>query len=177
VVFSLQEGAPAAGFILSVCAWLEQSAVGVLVRESLWGFQIVVALHIFGLILSVGTLVWFDLRLLGVSMRRVPVSQVYRQLAPWSAAGFVAMFVTGSLLVTAFATRAYGNFYFRLKMIALVLAGLNALYYHVVTERHLAEWDEGERPPGAARFAGLISIVIWAVVVLAGRMISYTLYG
>jgi hypothetical protein len=177
VVFSLQEGAPAAGFILSVCAWLEQSAVGVLVRESLWGFQIVVALHIFGLILSVGTLVWFDLRLLGVSMRRVPVSQVYRQLAPWSAAGFVTMFVTGSLLVTAFATRAYGNFSFRIKMIALVLAGANALFYHVMTERHIAEWDDDQRPPGAARLAGLISIVIWAVVVIAGRMISYTLYG
>ena len=103
-MFSLQASAPAAGSILSFCAWLEQSSVGVLVRESLWGFQIVVALHIFGLILSVGTLVWFDLRLLGVSMRRVPVSEVYRQLAPWSAVGFVTMFVTGSMLVIAFAT-------------------------------------------------------------------------
>ena len=111
-MFSLQTSAPAAGSILSLCAWLEQTAVGVLVRESLWGFQIVVALHILGLILSVGTLVWFDLRLLGVSMRRVPVSEVYRQLAPWSAVGFVTMFVTGSMLVTAFATRAYGNPYF-----------------------------------------------------------------
>ena len=97
-MFSLQASAPAAGSILSFCAWLEQSSVGVLVRESLWGFQIVVAIHIFGLILSVGTLVWFDLRLLGVSMRRVPVSEVYRQLAPWSAVGFVTMFVTGSML-------------------------------------------------------------------------------
>jgi Family of unknown function (DUF6644) len=176
-VFSLQASAPATGSILSFCAWLEQSAVAVLVRESLWGFQIVVALHIFGLILSVGTLVWFDLRLLGVSMRRVPVSEVYRQLAPWTAAGFVTMFVTGSLLVTAFATKAYGNTAFRIKMAAIVLAGLNALVYHVMTERRLVEWDGHERPPGAARLAGLISIVIWAVVVLAGRMISYTLYS
>ena len=110
-------------------------------------------------------------------MRRVPVSQVYRQLAPWSAVGFVTMFVTGSLLVTAFATRAYGNTAFRIKMVALVLAGINALLYHLLTERRIVEWDDRERPPGAARLAGLISIVIWTVVVLAGRMISYTLYG
>ena len=176
-MFSLQASDPTAGSILSFCAWLEQSSVGVLVRESLWGFQIVVALHLLGLILSVGTLVWFDLRLLGVSMPRVPVSEVYRQLAPWSAIGFVTMFVTGSLLVTAFATRAYGNTAFRIKMVALVLAGINALLYHVITERRIAEWDGRDTPPGAARLAGIISIVIWAVVVLAGRMISYTLYS
>ena len=57
-------------------------------------------------------------------------------------------------------------------MVALVLAGVNALLYHVMTERRIAEWDGRARPPGAARLAGLISIVIWAVVVLAGRMIS-----
>jgi hypothetical protein len=177
VVFSLQASAPAAGSILSFCAWLEESSVAVLIRESLWGFQIVVGLHIFGLILSVGTLVWFDLRLLGVSMRRVPVSQVYRQLAPWSAVGFVTIFVTGSLLVTAFATKAYGNTALRIKMLALVLAAVNAIVYHVITERSIAAWDGHDTPPMAARLAGIISIVIWAVVVLAGRMISYTLYS
>jgi hypothetical protein len=175
-VFSLQASAPAAGSILGFCAWLEQSAVGVMVRESLWGFQIVVALHILGLMLSVGTLVWFDLRLLGVSMRRVPVSEVYRQLAPWSAVGFVTMFVTGSMLAAAYATRAYSNPYFRIKMLALAVAGVNALFYHVVTERRISEWDGHETPPGPARLAGLISIAIWAVVVMAGRLISYTLY-
>jgi hypothetical protein len=175
-VFSLQASAPAAGSVLGFCAWLEQSTVATMVRESSWGFQIVVAFHILGLILSVGTLVWFDLRLLGVSMRRVPVSEVYRQLAPWSAAGFVTMFVTGSMLAAAYATRAYGNPYFRIKMLALVLAGVNALLYHVVTERRIIEWDGRETPPGPARLAGLISIALWAIVVLAGRMISYTLY-
>jgi hypothetical protein len=175
-VFSLQASAPAAGSILAFCAWVEQSAVAVTVRESLWGFQIVVALHILGLMLSVGTLVWFDLRLLGVSMRRVPVSEVYRQLAPWSAVGFVTMFVTGSMLAAAYATRAYANPYFRIKMLALVLAGVNALVYHVITERRIIQWDRREMPPGPARLAGLISIAIWAVVVMAGRMISYTLY-
>jgi hypothetical protein len=62
-------------------------------------------------------------------------------------------------------------------MMALVLAAINALVYHVVTERGIVDWDGDGRPPRAARLAGLISIVIWAVVVLAGRMISYTLYS
>ena len=161
---------------MSVCEWLESTAVGVFVRESLYGFQILVAIHILGLTMSVGTLVWFDLRLAGVAMPRCPVSAVYRRLMPWTLAAFVVMFISGAFLFTGFATRAYGNVYFRLKLAAIVLAGVNALFYHLVTERRIARWDDAARPPLAARVAGVISIVVWTIVILAGRMMSYTMF-
>ena len=146
-------------------------------RESLWGFPALVAIHIFGLAISAGTVVWFDFRLLGASMRRVPVSTVYRQLMPWAFGGFGVMFLSGSLLLSGFATAAYGNLYFRIKVSALVLAGLNALVYHAVTERTIARWNDAARPPLPARMAGLISVALWATVILAGRMMAYTLYS
>ena len=162
--------------ILQICEWLERTSLATLVRESLYGFPIVVAFHILGLTLSVGTLVWFDLRLLGVSMRGCRVSEVYRRLAPWLLTGFIVMLVSGAVLFTAFATSAYGNLYFRIKLVALVLAGVNALVYHFTTERAIARWDESPRPPLAARIAGLTSIVVWASVIVAGRMMSYTMF-
>ena len=162
--------------ILQVCEWLESTSLAALIRESQYGFPIVVAFHILGLTLSVGTLVWFDLRLLGVSMRGCRVSDVYRRLAPWLLTGFSVMFITGAMLLTAFATSAYGNLYFRIKAAALVLAGVNALVYHFTTERAIAQWDDERRPPLPARLAGLTSIVVWAVVILAGRMMSYTMF-
>ncbi len=164
-------------FLMNLCVWLEATPVGVWVRESLWGFSGLVAVHILGLTLSVGMVVWFDLRLLGVSMRRVPVSTVYRRIMPWAFGGFASMFVTGSLLLTGFAASAYGNPYFRIKMAALLLAGVNALVYHTVTERQIAQWDRLPRPPSPARLAGLMSIVLWAIVIMAGRMVAYTLYS
>lgn len=162
---------------LNVCEWLERTPVGILVRESPWGFPILVAIHILGLAVSVGTVVWFDLRLLGVSMRRSPVSAVYRQLMPWAFGGFVVMFVSGGLLLSGFAAAAYGNVYFRAKSAALLLAGVNAFAYHAVTERRIAHWDGATRTPLPARAAGLISILLWTIVILAGRMLSYTLYS
>lgn len=162
--------------LLNVCEWLEATAVGVFARESANGFQILVAIHILGLTVSVGTLVWFDLRLAGVSMPRCPVSTVYRRLMPWTLAAFVVMFISGACLFTGFATKAYGNVYFRLKLAAIVLAGLNALFFHLVTERRIARWDNDAQPPLAARVAGVISIVIWTGVILAGRMMSYTMF-
>ena len=162
--------------ILKLCEWLEGTQIGTLVRESLWGFQILAAIHILGLTVSVGTFVWFDLRLLGVSMQRCRVSEVYRRLAPWALSGFASMFMTGGLLFSGFATKAYGNPYFRIKAAALVLAGMNALTYHLVTEREIARWDEAARPSRPARMAALMSILLWAVVIMAVRMMSYTMF-
>src|SRR5688572_16653693 len=114
--------------------YLENTPIGILVRESSWGFQITVAIHILALTLSVGIVIWFDLRLLGVSMRCCPVSDLYRRLMPLALGGFVLMFVSGTMLFIGYATAAYGNLYFRIKAGALLLAGVNALFYHLVTE-------------------------------------------
>jgi hypothetical protein len=57
----------------------------------------------------------------------------------------------------------------------MVLAGVNALIYHLVTERGLAQWD-AVQPPRAARIAGLASILLWTTVILSGRMMSYTMF-
>ena len=86
------------------------------------------------------------------------------------------MFTSGALLFVGFATKAYANMYFRIKLSAIVFAGINALVYHLVTERQIARWNDAARPPAAVRLAGIISIVVWASVVMAGRMMSYTMF-
>jgi hypothetical protein len=162
--------------LLQVAEWLEASPAGYLARESLWGFTILVAIHLVGLAVSVGVVIWLDLRLLGLNMQKQPVSAVYRRLMPIAFAGFGVMFITGVLLLAGFATAAYGNLYFRIKVVAMLLAGVNALLYHRVTERSISRWNEAARPPLPARAAGLISIAAWTVVVLCGRMMSYTMF-
>jgi hypothetical protein len=156
--------------------WLEATPVGVLIKESPWGFPITVAIHIMAMMLSVGTLVWFDLRLLGVGMTGYRASLIYRRLMPWMFTGFALMFITGLMLVTAYATAAYDNLYFRIKVSAMVLAAINAFVYHRHTERRIAEWDDSATPPRGARVAGLVSICVWATVIMAGRMMSYTMF-
>ena len=105
-------------------------------------------IHILGLTVSVGTLFWFDLRLLGVSMVRCPVSEVYRRLMPWMLSGFALMITSGGLLFTGFATKAYGSIYFRLKVLAIVCAGVNALCFHLVTERRIGHGTSRHAHPG-----------------------------
>jgi hypothetical protein len=160
----------------TILEWLEGTALAVLIQESLYGFPAAVAAHILGLMLSVGTLLWVDLRLVGLCLRCRRISEVYRGLAPWFAAGFVLMFTSGVVLFTAFATAAYTNVFFRIKMLALVLAALNAAAFHWLSGRSAA-WDAAPQPPPAVRIAGLTSLVLWVTVIVAGRMMSYTMFS
>jgi hypothetical protein len=157
--------------LLQICEWLESTKLAELVTQSTYGFPIVVAIHLMGLGLSVGTVIWFDLRLLGRVLTATPVSEVYRRLSPFMVAGFVTMFGSGAVIFTGYATAAYNNPYFRVKLVMMLLA-----FFHVHTQRRLAGWDSWSQPPASARAAGAISIVSWIVVVLAGRMMSYTMF-
>jgi hypothetical protein len=58
-----------------------------------------------------------------------------------------------------------------------VLAAANAAFYHLVTERGGRSWDDDATPPAAARLAGLVSMALWATVIMCGRLMAYTMYS
>jgi hypothetical protein len=150
--------------MLSICQWLQLTAVSVSIRESVWVFPILDALHCVGIILVAGTIVIVDLRLLGLGMRRQPVSSVIAQILPWTFFGFAFMFATGSLLAWAEPVKLYRSPFFRWKLLFLAIAGLNALLYHYAA-----------LTPARARLAAAVSIVCWISVIAAGRAIGYEL--
>jgi hypothetical protein len=156
-----------------LCQWLQDTSWGVGIRESTLLFPILEGTHTIGIALSVGILLVMDLRLAGVLMRREPVSQIFNQLMPWSLGGFLLMFLTGALLFLSQATKAYGSVFFRIKLLLLLLAGINALVFELTLRRRVAAWDSAEAPPFRARVAGVLGIVLWAGVIAAGRTMAY----
>lgn len=162
--------------ILEFCEWLEMTPFAAIARTTLYGFQILVAIHILGITLSVGTLLWMDVRMLGLVLRSATVAEVYRALAPWFLSGFSIMLGSGFMLFAGFATSAYSNIWFRIKIAAIALAGLNALAYHLTIQPRVAAREHLQPPLAAVRCSGLLSIFLWLSVVFSGRMISYTLF-
>jgi hypothetical protein len=161
---------------MPIPAWLqmlEDSRLADVMREV--AFPYVETVHVLALGLSVGTIAWFDLRLLGAAMRARPVSEVFQSVKGWMLGGFAVMFVTGALLFIADASDAYGNTYFRVKLVLLALAGLNALTFHLTIGRRTVDWNHAPVPPRAARVAGMVSIVLWLSVIAVGRIFAYDL--
>lgn len=155
---------------LSFCHWMEQTAVGAGIRESLWLFPAIETLHLVGMIVLVGTAAAFDLRLLGWAMRERSIADVGGQLLPWSWAGFAVQVVTGGLLFSSEAVKCYGNLAFRVKMVLLLLAGVNALIFH--KNANSRREVNGAASMGA-KVAGCFSLLLWLGVVTAGRFIGF----
>ena len=159
--------------LLDIVKSLAESSWSIGLHESQYGYPIVESIHVWALCLFFGLAVMFDLRLLGWTMRSVPVSEVARRLLPWTVAGFAIMVVSGILLFSAIPLRSYQNIFFRLKMVLLLLAGLNVWIFHSRVYPRISTWDLDAAPPRAARVAGALSLALWVGIIFSGRMIAY----
>jgi len=155
------------------CEWLARTPGSIALHESLYMYPLVESVHVLTLCLFVGLAAVVDLRLVGLTLRRVPVSELAARLLPFMAAGFVVMIATGSLLFYAIPVRSFHNVFFRVKMIMLVMAGLNAWVFHARVYRRVFEWDLAPIAPSAARVGGALSLILWAAIIVSGRMIAY----
>ena len=162
--------------LLRFCEWLATTSGSIALHESRYLYLIVLSVHVLTLCLFVGTAVIVDLRLLGLSMPSVRVSEVVTRLLPWTAAGFLVMILSGTLLFYAAPLLRYQNIFFRAKMVTLVLAGVNVWVFHNTVYRSVAEWDLDPVPPRRARLGGGLALVLWAVLIMLGRMIPYQVY-
>jgi Family of unknown function (DUF6644) len=159
--------------LLDVVKWLAGTSWSIALHESLYLYPLIESTHVLTLTMFVGLTVMLDLRLLGLAMKQVPASEVIARLVPWAKAGFVIMAVTGLLLFYAIPVRTYQSIFFRAKVAMLILAGLNVWLFHARVERRVADWDLTPSTPVAARVAAIVSLILWAGIVVAGRMIAY----
>lgn len=161
--------------IQSICQAISDSTVGTDLRESTYVWPAVEALHVLSLALSVGTIVLVDLRLIGATLRKEPVTDVIEQTLPYSIAGFILAFVTGIILFWSEAGKLYQSYPFRFKLVAIVLAGLNAFWFHSNIFKSVDRWGKDEVTPPQARFAGWFGLIFWMVVIFLGRWTAYNL--
>jgi hypothetical protein len=153
--------------------WLDKTSWSVALHQSIWVYPIIESVHVLTLCLFLGLALMLDLRLVGVSLKRIPVTEVANRLLPWTVLGFIVMVTTGVLLFYGIPLRTYRNIFFRLKIAMLILAGLNVWYFHTGIYKKVAVWDMDERPPAKARMAGSVSLALWAGIVVGGRFIAY----
>lgn len=154
--------------------WLEAMPMSTALRESIYGYPILLTSHVVSMCVIAGLLIMMDLRLTGVGNLRTPVTHIQHRLFPWQMMGLAMSVVSGGLLFYGQPMRFYGNFWFWLKNLLLLAALANALYFHRTTYRTVAAWDTDAVPPTPARVAGALGLVLWAGVMVTGRMIAYS---
>ena len=161
--------------LLEICQWINDSQWSTNLRESLLMFPLIETAHVLGLAASVGLILLVDLRLIGVNMKREPFTSVFHQLEPISFWGFGLMFITGILLFCSEAAKLYHSNTFIIKLIFLVGAFVNMMYFKKGVYSKVATWDQEAVTPPKARLAGWLSIIMWMGVVGFGRWTAYGL--
>ena len=159
--------------LLGLFQWMANTSVSVDIRESIWAYPVIESVHVLGITIFMGLLLLWDCRLVGVTLRSHPVTQVWKQLTPWITVGGIIMAVSGGLLFWSDPVRFYGNVFFRVKVLGLLLAAGNAAVFHIGIERRIADWDQSPVTPFAAKVAGVVSIALWALIIVSGRFVAY----
>jgi hypothetical protein len=159
--------------LLSICKWIETTDLSIAIREGALYYPIIGGFHLLSIALFGGMLLAVDLRLLGWAMRSRPVADVVAQLRNWKRFGFVVITVTGALLTWAEPLKLYRSPSFWVKMTLFVLVGVHALIFRGSVYGNPAKLDEAPAMPAQAKLAAALSLLLWAGLVVSGRMIAF----
>jgi len=154
--------------------WLGGLPISTHIGET-WWFPLLESIHVLAATFLVGSILMVDLRLLGLAARSHAVSRITREIVPWTRAAFVVSALAGLGMFITQPARYADNRAFQIKLVLLVLAGINMAVFHLRTLRGVVAWDTAGAIPGAARFAGACSVLLWIGILLAGRWIGHLL--
>jgi hypothetical protein len=153
---------------------LEASGLAVRIRNSLFLFPLIESTHVFGLALVFGMIAIIDLRLLGLASTRRSFKRMASDILKWTWAAFALTALTGTLMFITNAAVYYHNFFFRTKMLLLVLTGINMLVFELTSGRTIHGWDNAPSAPRAGKAVAALSLVMWIGIIFMGRLIGFT---
>ena len=151
--------------------WLQSTWLGVLVAESLWGYPIFETIHTIGMAMMIGSLGLINLRVLGYKPELRLLDT--RQLLPLAWIGFTLNAISGTALFTSDAVYFWGKYTFRIKMILIILGGINAALLGQRVFREAAAAGPAPPPAVSTKWIAFLSLIFWFGAVIAGRLIAY----
>ena len=160
--------------LLKFATWLDTFQSSTDMHESLYMYGWVESTHVLTLILFLGMLIVIDLRLLGLGFREIPVSTIVERLDKPMMFGFVIMVISGLLLFYAIPVRTTQSIWFRIKVVLLISAGINAFIIRQMTRSpDMKAWDSDPVPPRRIRIGAGLSLGLWVSVIGVGRSMAY----
>jgi len=156
-----------------ICHAIQDTQLFTGIRESGLLYPILLSSHLATLAVFGGLILVSDLRLLGLALTNIPVSDVLLRTRPWKRVGFLLMITWGILLAGSKLSEYYDNPYFQTKLTLLVLVGVHALVFRGSVYRDPERLDKLPRLPGVAKAAACTSLALWLGIMSMGRWIAY----
>lgn len=156
------------GWLLAFFEWCEATSIGRMVRESLYAFPIIEAIHLVGLSMLGGALLIVDLRLLGVGTKDSTIARIARQARPWLFVSIGILVVTGVALFLSEAIKCYYNTAFWVKICTLPFA---MAFTFGVKERFA---KTALYTTAYSQWVASADLLLWFIVAAGGRWIGFS---
>lgn len=157
--------------LLNIAAWMQESWIGVVGRDVYWVFPAAEIVHFFGLCLFMGAMLVVDLRLLGFA-RKVSLHATLH-LIPLALLGLLLNFLSAIVFLSAYPENYWPSLAFKLKLLAIFLGCLNALWFKVVEAPRLAGVPDHGDVDARTKAVAALSLAIWVVVIILGRFLPF----
>ncbi len=153
--------------MLNIFDWMNNLAVSVAIRESVWMSPIVNVAHLVALVMFIGAVLIVDLKLVG-NDEGTPVAAIARGAEKWLLWGFFLLFVTGVPQLISNALREYYSIFFWFKMAVMAVA----LVFTFTIRRRVSMAAEGTVGVATRKLVGAVSMLLWASVAIPARLIG-----
>lgn len=145
--------------------------------RNVWGFPpFIQTIHILGVTCVMASIVMIDLRILGLAVPSQNLSEMTRRLMPWLWCALGSNLITGGVFLVSRPARYFNNPVFHWKFTFMVPAIALTLFFHLMSRRQENYWSLSRQRILLSRFIALASLVLWILVVMAGRWIAYSEY-
>jgi len=160
--------------VTALLTWVESTPLAVYIAESTVAFPVIEIVHVIAIALVFGTIAIVDLRLLGLGSNNRAVTELCRDVLPWTWTAYGVAAITGTLLFIHHATEYFVNTAFRMKMLLMLAAAINMVVFELITVRGVAKWDRDVPVAPAGKLAGAVSLACWLGVVGFARWVGFT---
>lgn len=156
--------------LLALFTALEESPIGVFVKDKDATFALIEAVHLMALAVLGGSVLAADLRLLNVILRDVPSEVVNESAHKWFKLALAVLLVTGFFMLAGVAVKCYHNWFYWAKMVALAVG----ILFVFAIRRPLLKRDHSTLHPMTLKAVALASISVWFIVAASGRWIGFS---
>ncbi|MGY8790143.1 MAG: DUF6644 family protein [Pseudomonadales bacterium] len=152
--------------------WLESTRLSDwFISQGVWSWPMSESLHFMGLCLLIGSVGLVDLRMLGMA-KGISVEAIHK-LIPFGVGGFLLNVTTGTLFVFGDADQYIFNDSFRFKLVFLLIAGINVLFFYSTGFQKVKALGPDDDMPLNVKVMAGISLACWIGVICAGRLITF----
>ena len=152
---------------------IQKTSLSALIDQHFWVIPIIQTIHILAIGATIGSVLMINLRIFQLAGRSRTMTETVRRYLPWVWWSLLVLLLTGIGMTIGEPVRELTNPIFWIKMVLIVIAASISLWFQGSVRRNVARWELTHGGRVVIRAGSAAVIVMWCLIMLAGRWIAY----